>query len=89
MPVQEVGHRGYICPNDGKIFNPLDLSHLFDPSTNAFVCDQCATELIEHDPSSDPSLGQSTQDHMQRFNVATASIPRYSEDDRREYSAEP
>ncbi|ORX34188.1 hypothetical protein BD324DRAFT_637017 [Kockovaella imperatae] len=71
---QEVGHRGYICPNDGKTFRPLDLSNLFDPSTNAFVCDQCATELIEHDPTTDPTLGTGTQDNMQRFNLATASI---------------
>ena len=69
-----MGHRGYICPNCGKTYESLDLSHLFDPFSNIFACEQCASELIEHDPTTDPSLGPTNQDRMQRFNLATASI---------------
>ncbi|WWD18054.1 hypothetical protein CI109_102501 [Kwoniella shandongensis] len=71
---QEVGHRGYICPLDGRTYDPLDLSHLFDPFSNSFKCEDCSTELIEHDPSLDLTNNTSSQDMMQRFNIATAPI---------------
>ena len=50
------------------------MSNLFDSTSNAFVCDACGTELVEHDESTDPSLDAGNQDQMQRFNVATAPI---------------
>ncbi|KAK8865766.1 hypothetical protein IAR55_000913 [Kwoniella newhampshirensis] len=71
---QEVGHRGYICPLDGRTYDPLDLSHLFDPFSNSFKCEDCSTELVEHDPSLDLTNNTSSQDMMQRFNIATAPI---------------
>ncbi|WVW82174.1 hypothetical protein I302_104180 [Kwoniella bestiolae CBS 10118] len=72
---QEVGHRGYICPMDGRMYDPLDLSNIFDPFTNSFKCEDCGTELIEHDPSTSLDGTITTaQDAMQRFNIATAPI---------------
>jgi transcription initiation factor TFIIE subunit alpha len=51
----------------------LEIAHTFDPSTNAFLCEVCSTELVEDDPAlhGDDTGGQ---DRMQRFNVATAPI---------------
>ncbi|OCF33261.1 hypothetical protein I316_05002 [Kwoniella heveanensis BCC8398] len=72
---QEVGHRGYICPMDGRMYDPLDLSNVFDPFTNSFKCEDCSTELIEHDPTvSQNGVNTTAQDAMQRFNIATAPI---------------
>ncbi len=76
---QEAGNRGYICPNCGKLYEPLEMGHLFSPQTNSFNCEVCSTELIEHDPSLIPANeedeeGNTNQDMMQRFNLATASI---------------
>ncbi|WVR05829.1 hypothetical protein IAU60_002855 [Kwoniella sp. DSM 27419] len=72
---QEVGHRGYICPLDGRMYDPLDLSHVFDPFTNTFKCEDCSSELIEHDPTiSSSGVNTTAQDAMQRFNIATAPI---------------
>ncbi|KAK4685439.1 transcription initiation factor TFIIE subunit alpha, partial [Tremellales sp. Uapishka_1] len=74
---QEVGHRGYICPACQSTYDPLDLAHLFDPSTNSFHCEQCQAELVENDPTliqSDDPNATTTQDRMQRFNLATAPI---------------
>ncbi|WVQ97180.1 hypothetical protein IAU59_004290 [Kwoniella sp. CBS 9459] len=72
---QEVGHRGYICPMDGRMYDPLDLSNIFDPFTNSFKCEDCSTELIEHDPTiSQNGVNTTAQDAMQRFNIATAPI---------------
>ncbi|WVQ71031.1 hypothetical protein IAR50_000556 [Cryptococcus sp. DSM 104548] len=70
----EVGHRGYQCPMDGRTYDPLDLSHLFDPMTNSFKCEDCGNELVEHDPTVDADNNSSLQDMMQRFNIATAPI---------------
>ncbi|TYJ57581.1 hypothetical protein B9479_001663 [Cryptococcus floricola] len=70
----EVGHRGYQCPMDGRTYDPLDLSHLFDPMTNSFKCEDCGGELVEHDPTVDVENNSSLQDMMQRFNIATAPI---------------
>lgn len=70
---QEVGKRGYICPNCHKVYDPLDLGHLFDPGAGGFLCEVCSTELIEDDPSLHGDEGQG-QDRMQRFNMATAPI---------------
>lgn len=69
----EVGKRGYLCPLCHKVYDPLDLGHLFDSRANAFLCEIDSTELIEDDPAmhGDESAGQ---DRMQRFNVATAPI---------------
>ncbi|WVN85838.1 uncharacterized protein L203_100990 [Cryptococcus depauperatus CBS 7841] len=69
----EVGHRGYQCPLDGRTYDPLDLSHLFDPTTNSFKCEDCDSELVEHDPTVDKN-NSSLQDLMQRFNISTAPI---------------
>ncbi|WVQ62312.1 uncharacterized protein L199_000451 [Kwoniella botswanensis] len=72
---QEVGHRGYICPLDGRMYDPLDLSNIFDPFTNTFKCEDCGSELEEHDPSTSLDGTITTaQDAMQRFNIATAPI---------------
>lgn len=70
---QDVGYRGYICPHCTRTYDPLDIAHLFDPISNVFACESCATELVEHDPTTDPSLAGS-QDRMGRFNLATAPI---------------
>lgn len=69
----EVGKRGYLCPNCHKVHDPLDLGHLFDPSAGGFLCEVCSTELVEDDPSLHGDEGAG-QDRMQRFNVATAPI---------------
>ncbi|WWC86130.1 uncharacterized protein L201_001001 [Kwoniella dendrophila CBS 6074] len=74
---QEVGHRGYICPMDGRMYDPLDLSNIFDPFTNTFKCEDCQTELIEHDPSTqnmNNNEKSTAQDAMQRFNLVTSPI---------------
>ncbi|WVQ85303.1 hypothetical protein IAT38_007468 [Cryptococcus sp. DSM 104549] len=71
---QQTGKQGYQCPLDGRTYDPLDLSHLFDPMSNVFKCEDCGTELVEHDATVDPETNSSLQDKMQRFNVATAGI---------------
>ena len=71
---QEVGHRGYICPSCGKTFEALEIANLFDPASNLFTCDQCASEVVEHNATTDPTLGPANQDRMQKFNMATAPI---------------
>ncbi|BEI87067.1 hypothetical protein CcaverHIS002_0704130 [Cutaneotrichosporon cavernicola] len=68
----EVGKRGYICPLCHKVYDPLDLAHLFDRSAGAFLCEVDSTELIEDDPAMHGD--DSKQDRMQRFNVATGPI---------------
>jgi transcription initiation factor TFIIE subunit alpha len=69
----EVGQRGYLCQRCGRTYSPLEISNTFDPSSNAFLCELCGTELIEDDPSlhGDETGGQ---DRMQRFNQATAAV---------------
>ena len=73
---QEVGVRGYICPNCGRSYTPLDLPSLFDPFSNTFLCETCKTEVTEHDPGQDAPDGQigGQQDRMGQFNLATAPI---------------
>lgn len=70
----EVGQRGYQCPQDGRVYDTLDVGHLFDPTTSTFRCEDCQAELIEHDPTIDQENNSSLQDMMQRFNIATAPI---------------
>ncbi|CAK9782119.1 hypothetical protein CC85DRAFT_285829 [Cutaneotrichosporon oleaginosum] len=69
----EVGKRGYLCPLCHKVYDPLDLAHLFDSRANAFLCEADGAELIEDDPAMHGDENAS-QDRMQRFNVATAPI---------------
>ncbi|WOO83687.1 Transcription initiation factor IIE subunit alpha [Vanrija pseudolonga] len=71
----EVGKRGYLCPNCLRTYETLEVSRLFDPSMGGFACEVCGTELVEDDPALHDDGGQNVgQDRMQRFNVATAPI---------------
>lgn len=75
----EVGQRGYVCTSCSKTYDPLDLSHLFNPSTNTFTCENCGVgELVEFDPATrqDSNINGNgeKQDKMQKFNIATAPI---------------
>ncbi|KAL1406172.1 hypothetical protein Q8F55_007859 [Vanrija albida] len=71
----EVGKRGYLCPNCLRTYETLEVSRLFEPSINGFACEVCSTELVEDDPALHDDGGQNVgQDRMQRFNVATAPI---------------
>jgi len=45
----EIEQQGYICRKCGKTYSPLDISHLVDPTTLAFNCEVCNTELVEND----------------------------------------
>lgn len=71
----EVGKRGYLCPNCLRTYETLEVSRLFDPAMGGFACEVCGTELVEDDPALHDDGGQNVgQDRMQRFNVATAPI---------------
>lgn len=75
---QEVGKRGYVCPNCGKVYDPLEIPNMFDPASNLFLCELCGHELVEDDPNTHaPEAaggGTGAGDQMQRFNKATAPI---------------
>ncbi|KAL7423789.1 hypothetical protein Q5752_001373 [Cryptotrichosporon argae] len=82
---QETGQRGYICPSCGTTYDPLDLSHLFDATAGAFLCEVCSSELVEDDPAlhlaasgandaDGTGADAPTLDRMQRFNRATAPV---------------
>ena len=68
--------RGYICPDPScrKTFDTLEVTDLLDPTTGQFRCDLCGTDVIEHDPSVDPSNANSKQDRMSDFNKETRNV---------------
>ncbi|TXT08808.1 hypothetical protein VHUM_02936 [Vanrija humicola] len=71
----EVGKRGYLCPNCLRTYETLEVGRLFDHNIGGFACEVCGTELVEDDPALHDDGGQNVgQDRMQRFNVATAPI---------------
>ncbi|KAI8991546.1 hypothetical protein BDF20DRAFT_812433 [Mycotypha africana] len=42
-------NRGYVCPQCEKQFDPFAVLSLFDPTDQAFHCDQCETSLEQND----------------------------------------
>jgi transcription initiation factor TFIIE subunit alpha len=68
---QETGVKGYICPTCSREYDPLYVSHLFDPSQGTFTCEDDKTELIDHDPA---AMSVGGQEKMQAFNISTQPI---------------
>lgn len=61
----ELGSKGYVCPQCGKSFSTLEADRLIDINLGTFVCDICRSELIDNE-NADATKGN--QDRMQRFN---------------------
>jgi len=61
----ELDNKGYVCPQCGKAFSPLEADKLMDFSLAAFVCDICRAELIDNENA---ESAKGNQDRMQRFN---------------------
>lgn len=63
--------KGYICPTCSREYDPLYVSHLFNPSQGTFTCEDDKTELIDHDPA---AFSVGGQEKMQAFNISTQPI---------------
>ncbi|KZT25667.1 hypothetical protein NEOLEDRAFT_1133163 [Neolentinus lepideus HHB14362 ss-1] len=67
----ELDNKGYICPQCGKSFTPLEVDKLIDFSRGVFVCDDCKGELVDNENAESV---KGSQDRMQRFNRQMAFI---------------
>ncbi|GJE85312.1 TFIIE alpha subunit-domain-containing protein [Phanerochaete sordida] len=61
----QLDNKGYICPQCGKLFSPLEVDKLIDFASGTFVCDICQGELVDNE-NAENVVG--SQDRMQRFN---------------------
>ncbi|CCM04771.1 uncharacterized protein FIBRA_06962 [Fibroporia radiculosa] len=61
----ELDNKGYICPQCGKSFSPLDADKLIDFTSGMFICDICRAEVVENENAESV---RGSQDRMQRFN---------------------
>ena len=64
---QELDNKGYICPQCGKSYTPLEADKLMDFSKLIFVCEICHGEVIDNENAESV---RGSQDRMQRFNRA-------------------
>ncbi|KAH0826609.1 TFIIE alpha subunit-domain-containing protein [Lanmaoa asiatica] len=71
FPQQELDNKGYICPQCGKSYTPLDVDKLMDFSKEIFVCEICHGEVIDNENAESV---KGSQDRMQRFNRAMRFI---------------
>ncbi|KAI0792285.1 hypothetical protein C8Q75DRAFT_752189 [Abortiporus biennis] len=61
----ELDNKGYVCPQCGKSFSPLEADKLIDFMAGTFNCDICHAELIDNENAESV---RGSQDRMQRFN---------------------
>lgn len=61
----ELDNKGYICPQCGKLFSPLEVDKLMDFAAGTFICDICHGELVDNENAESV---RGSQDRMQRFN---------------------
>ncbi|TFY65608.1 hypothetical protein EVG20_g5474 [Dentipellis fragilis] len=61
----ELDNKGYICPQCGKSFSPLEVDKLIDFMRGIFICDVCHAELVDNENAENV---KGSQDRMQRFN---------------------
>lgn len=61
----QLDNKGYICPQCGKSFSPLEVDKLVDFMAGTFNCDVCHAELTDNENADDV---KGSQDRMQRFN---------------------
>ncbi|KAI0071034.1 hypothetical protein K474DRAFT_1669448 [Panus rudis PR-1116 ss-1] len=61
----ELDNKGYICPQCGKSFSPLEADKLIDFAAGTFNCDVCHAELVDNENAESV---RGSQDRMQRFN---------------------
>ncbi|KAI9567010.1 TFIIE alpha subunit-domain-containing protein [Boletus coccyginus] len=67
----ELDNKGYICPQCGKSYTPLEVDKLMDRSQGIFVCEICHGEVIDNENAESV---KGSQDRMQRFNRAMRFI---------------
>ncbi|KAJ3486221.1 hypothetical protein NLI96_g4391 [Meripilus lineatus] len=60
----DLHNKGYVCPQCGKSFSPLEADKVIDFSTGTFNCDICRAELIDNE---NVESVKGSQDRMQRF----------------------
>lgn len=63
--LQELDNKGYICPNCGRKYSPLDVDRLFDLMRQTFACEDCKAEVTENENAESV---RGSKDRMQRFN---------------------
>ncbi|KAF9225840.1 hypothetical protein BS17DRAFT_777766 [Gyrodon lividus] len=63
----ELDNKGYICPQCGKSYTPLEVDKLMDFDHGIFVCEICHGEVIDNENAESV---RGSQDRMQRFNRA-------------------
>ena len=68
---QELDNKGYICPQCGKSYTPLEVDKLMDFTQGIFVCEICRGEVIDNENAESV---KGSQDRMQRFNRAMRFI---------------
>ncbi|KAI0806213.1 TFIIE alpha subunit-domain-containing protein [Irpex lacteus] len=61
----QLDNKGYICPQCGKSFSPLEVDKLVDFMAGTFNCDICRAELTDNENAESV---KGSQDRMQRFN---------------------
>lgn len=61
----ELDSKGYICPQCGKSFSPLEADKVLDFVAGTFNCDICRAELVDNENAENV---KGSQDRMQRFN---------------------
>jgi len=61
----ELDSKGYICPQCGKSFSPLEADKVLDFVAGTFNCDICRAELVDNENAESV---KGSQDRMQRFN---------------------
>ncbi|KAI0683872.1 TFIIE alpha subunit-domain-containing protein [Cytidiella melzeri] len=61
----QLDNKGYICPQCGKSFSPLEVDKLVDFMAGTFNCDICRAELTDNENAENV---KGSQDRMQRFN---------------------
>lgn len=61
----ELDNKGYICPQCGKSYTPLEVDRLMNWDLGVFVCEICGAELVDNENAESV---KGSQDRMQRFN---------------------
>ncbi|KAI0048968.1 hypothetical protein FA95DRAFT_1489994 [Auriscalpium vulgare] len=61
----ELDNKGFVCPQCGETYSPLQVDKLVDFARGVFICEQCQGELIENENAENV---RGSQDRMQRFN---------------------
>ncbi|KIL00310.1 hypothetical protein PAXRUDRAFT_821772 [Paxillus rubicundulus Ve08.2h10] len=63
----ELDNKGYICPQCGKSYTPLEVDKIMDFDKGILVCEICHGEVIDNENAESV---KGSQDRMQRFNRA-------------------